>query len=143
MSTCRTGAATRSTLAAGPDWSTRWHATPAGQAGDVPDAANVIVKVHVVFCLDRFGHCRQQPVAQHIDHAGSRRRMERRGIGQLVGMRRTIRGVQIDNDMRVIMGHHQLEGARFGCVELHKVPIEIEVLPVRPLPLAADRTVLR
>ncbi len=47
-----------------------------------------------------------------------------------------VRGVQVDRDVRVVLGEQADQRARLGRLQLHVVAIEIEALGVRPLPHA-------
>ena len=75
--------------------------------------------------------------------AGSVAGMERRRVGQVVGVARAVGRVQVERHVRVVVVHQLDDRARFGRVELHVVAIEVEALRVRALPLSAHRPVLR
>ena len=57
-------------------------------------------------------------------------------------MARPVGGVQVHRDLRVVVVHQLHERARLGGLQLHVVPVEIEVLRVGALPLSRHRAIL-
>ena len=61
----------------------------------------------------------------------------------MVGMMRTIRRMQIDHDVGIVIVQQFHHRSRFGRVELDVVAIDIETLGIRANPHPANRAMLR
>jgi len=123
----------------------QWRRTGAAATAPAAEAAAdiaVVVVVPAVLVLDRSRHGRQPVAAQYLVDLGGRVRVERRRVGDVVGVLRAIGRVQVDGHVRVVTVHHADQRARLGRVEFHVIAVEVVSLCVGALSHAADGAVL-
>ncbi len=102
----------------------------------------VVVIVPVVSGLDRLGDRWQPLLPEEVDDRRIGGRVERRRVRQVVAMVRSVRGVEIDGHLRVVIAQQLDERPPLRGVELHVIAVQVVVLGVRSLALSCSRAVL-
>ena len=129
-STCASSCCSRRTRARGSS-----RTATAGNAGARPRPATgvaVIKGVPATLGFDLFRDERKQLVLHHVHDTGIRRGAQARRVRQVVAMRRSVRRMQIEADLRVVVVPELDECPALGRIELHEVAIDVEVLSLLP-----------
>ena len=102
----------------------------------------VVVVLPAVPGPDLPGHMGKESFPEKVVDLGRRVGMERGRVGDVVGVPRPVRRMQIDGYVRIVFAEQPRHRPRFGRVELHVVAVQVIALSVRPLTHPSDRPVL-